>query len=107
MWFAVLGKALVTYWRATLISVTGAIGGGVRAGAWHTGFGQGSSRTAVKTRLAVLAVQSVGVALAVQTHSGLRMAVVGVVVTLARPTASAAEVEETWVAVITLGSIHS
>lgn len=35
------------------------------------------------------------------------MAVVGVVVTLTGPTASAAEVEETRVAFITLGSIHS
>ena len=35
------------------------------------------------------------------------MAVVGVVATLAGPAASAAEVEETRVALITLGSIHS
>ncbi len=39
--------------------------------------------------------------------TGLWMAVVGAVVTLAGSTASAAEVEETWVAFITLGSIHS
>lgn len=39
--------------------------------------------------------------------TGLRVAVVGVVVTLTGPTASAAEVEETWVAFIALVSIHS
>lgn len=35
------------------------------------------------------------------------MAVAGVVVTLAGPAASTAEVEETWMALITLGSVHS
>lgn len=39
--------------------------------------------------------------------TGLWMAVVGVVLTLAGPAASAAEVEEAWVAFITLWSIHS
>lgn len=39
--------------------------------------------------------------------TGLWVAVVGVVVTLTGPTASAAEVEETRVAFITLGSVHS
>lgn len=87
--------------------MTGARGGGVGAGARHTGFGQGCSGATVKTRLAVFTVGSLGVAFAVQTHSRLRMAVVGVVVTLAGPTARAAEVEETRVALITLGSIHS
>lgn len=107
LWAAVPGKALVTHWGATRISVTGAGGGGVGAGTRSTDFGQGSSRAAVETRFTLLTVGSLGVALTVQTHSGLWMAVVGVVLTLARPTASAAEVEETWVAFITLGSIHS
>lgn len=39
--------------------------------------------------------------------TGLWMAVVGVVVTLAGPAASAAEVEETRVALITLRPVHS
>lgn len=39
--------------------------------------------------------------------TGLWMAVVGVVVTLAGPAAGAAEVEETWVAFIALRTIHS
>lgn len=39
--------------------------------------------------------------------TGLRVAVAGVVVTLAGPTPGAAEVEEAWVALVTLGSVHS
>lgn len=87
--------------------MTGAGGAGVGAGTRCTGFGRGTPRAAVETRLALLTVGSLGVALTVQTHSGLWMAVVGVVVALAGPAASAAEVEETRVALITLGSIHS
>lgn len=107
LWAAVPGKALVTHWGATGITVTGAGGGGVGAGTRCTGFGQGSSRAAVESRLTLLTVGSLGVALTVQAHSGLWMAVAGVVVTLAGPAASAAEVEETRVAFITLGSINS
>lgn len=104
---AVPGKALVTYGGATGIGVAGAVGGGVGAGTRCTGFGPGGSRSAVGTGLTLLTVGSMGVALTVQTHSGLWMAVVGVVVTLAGPAASAAEVEETRVAFITLWSVHS
>lgn len=107
LWTSVVGKALVTYWRATGIGVTGAGGGGVGAGTRCAGFSQGSAGAAVGTRLALLAVGSLGVTLAVQTHSRLWMAVVGVVVTLAGPTAGAAEVEETRVALITFGPVHS
>lgn len=107
VWAAVPGKALVTLRGATGIGLTGAGGGGVGAGTWCTGFGQGSSRAAVETRLTLLTVESLGVALTVQTHSGLWMAVVGVVLTLAGLATSAAEAEETWVAFITLWSIHS
>lgn len=87
--------------------MTGAGGGGVGAWARCTGVGQGSSRAAVETRLTLLTVGSLGVALTVQTHSRLWMAVVGVVVTLAGPAASATEVEEARVAFVTFGSVHS
>lgn len=49
--------------------MTGAGGGGVGAGTWCTGFDWGTSRAAIETRLALLTVGSLGVALTVQTHS--------------------------------------
>lgn len=104
---AVPGKALVACWGATGISVTGAGGGGVGARTQCTGLGQGGTGGPVGTGLTLLTVQSLRVALTVQTPSRLRMAVVGVVLTLAGPAASAAEVEETRVAFITLWSIHA
>lgn len=87
--------------------MTGASRGGVGARAQGTGLGQGSSSAAVEARLTLLTVRSLGVTLTVQTHSRLWMAVVGVVIALAGSAASAAEVEETWMAFITLGSIDS
>lgn len=52
-----------------LTAVTGAGGGGVGAGTRCTGFGQGSSRAAVESRLTLITVGSLGVALTVQAHS--------------------------------------
>lgn len=52
-----------------LTGVTGAGGAGVGTGARCTGVRQGGARAAVVTRLALLAVGSLGVALTVQTHS--------------------------------------
>lgn len=52
-----------------LTAVTGACGGGVGAGTWCTGFGQGASKAAVEARLTLLTVGSLGVALTIQTHS--------------------------------------
>lgn len=107
VWAAVVGKALVTHGRAAGIAVTGAIGGGVGAGTRSTGFSQGGTRTAVETGLTLLTLGALGVPLTVQAASRLWVAVVGVVVALAGPAAGVAEVVETWVALVTLGPIHS
>lgn len=104
---AVQVKALVTHCGATGIGATGAGGGGGGAGTRCTGSSQGSSGAAIEPGLTLFTVGTLGVVLTVQTHSRLWMAVAGVVVALAGPAASAAKVEETWVALITLGSIHS
>lgn len=49
--------------------MTSASGGRVGAGAWDTGFGQGSATAAVMIWLALLAIRPLGVALTVQTHT--------------------------------------
>lgn len=55
--------------QQVLTSVTCAAGGGIGTGTWSTGLGQGSCHAAVKTRLTLLTVSSLGVVLAVQTRS--------------------------------------
>lgn len=64
-------KQQITGWESELglTSVTGASGGGVGAGTWCTGFGQGRARAAVESRLALLTVGPLGVSLTVQAHS--------------------------------------
>lgn len=104
---AVFRQALVTHWEPIRVNVTGASGGGVGTGAGDTGIGGGSTRAAVEPRLAFLTVGSLSVGLAVQTDARLRVAVVSKAVALTGLAPSAAETEEAWVALVTLGPVHS
>lgn len=101
---AVLRQALVTHWEPIRVGVTGASGGGVGAGAGDTGIG---TRAAVESGHAFLTVGSLSVALAVQTDARLWVAVVSKVIALAGLAPRAAETEEAWVALVTLGPVHS
>lgn len=102
-----MGKALVTHWGAAGIAVAGPRGGGVGAGTRGAGLGKDTFGVTVEAGFALLTVVSLSVALTDQAHSRLWVAVGGVIVTLTRSTAGAAEVKETWVAVVTLLSVHS
>lgn len=102
----VRSQAAVANWRSTGVGVACPVGGGVGAGTGDTGFTWAAAGTTVKPRPALLTVGPLGVPFAVQTHTGLGVAVAGVVVALTGSTPGAAEVEKPRVAVVTFGSVH-
>lgn len=80
---------------------------GFGAGAGGAGFTRAAVGASIKPRFALLTVGALRVPLAVQAHTGLGVAVAGVVVAMTGSAACATEVEETGVAVVTFGPVHS
>lgn len=100
-------EALVTHWEPIRVRVTAASGAGVGAGAGDTGVCRSSAGAAVELGRALLTVRSLSVVQAVQTDAGLWVAVVGMIVALARLASRAAEAEEPWMAFVAFGAVHS
>lgn len=100
-------ETLVTNWKPFRVRMTGASGGGVGAGTGDTGVRCSSTRAAVEFGLTLLTVGSISVVQATHTHTRLWVAVVSVVVALARLASRLAEAEEAGLAVITLRAVHT